>query len=323
MVPIKLEGLRPQAYEHPSDAAALDALTNTAGFDLFIQKVNEWGIERYLRVQLTGSYLRVGPDNFPDLYRTLSDVRDRLDVPVDVDLYIAAGGEINAYTIGVKHPLIVLTSLAVELLSPEELTYVIGHEVGHVKSSHVLYYQIADFLPLIGGLVGSLTFGLGEFFSTGIQMALLYWKRTSEYTADRAGLLACQNAEVAWKALMKLAGLPSRYYDTVNTEDFLKQAREFKDLDIDTLSKIAKWLSVLGATHPWTVERAQQLHQWIESGSYEETLKFPRRAPVVLPAGVNSFCSICGRGLRGTESFCPGCGTPRIPAAAASKSAGP
>jgi Zn-dependent protease with chaperone function len=317
VVPIRLEGLRPQAYEHPSDAAALDALTNTAGFDTFITKVNEWGIERYLRVQLTGSYLRVGPDNFPDLYRILSDVRDRLDTPVDIDLYIAPGAEINAFTIGVKRPLIVLTSPAVELLSLEELTYVIGHEVGHVKSGHVLYYQIADFLPLIAGLVGSVTFGFGEFFTTGIQMALLYWKRTSEYTADRAGLLACQNAEVAWKALMKLAGLPTRYYDTVNTEDFLKQAREFKDLDIDTLSKIAKWVSVLGATHPWTVERAQQLDEWIKSGSYEETLKFPRRTSVALPPGIKLFCTKCGRPLRGSETFCPGCGTARLSAATA------
>ena len=308
MVPIKLEGLRPQAYEHPTDAAALKALKNTSGFETFIRKVNEWGIERYLRVQLTGSYLRVTPDSFPDLHRILSDVRDRLDVSTDIDLYVAAGGEINAYTFGVDHPLIVLTSPAVELLSPDELTYVIGHEIGHVKSGHVLYYQIADVLPLIGGLIAGVTFNLGEYFTTGIQMALLYWKRTSEYTADRAGLLACQNAEVAWKALMKLAGLPSRYYDTVNTEDFLKQARDFKDLDVDTLSRVARWLSVLGATHPWTVERAQMLHQWIDDGSYENVLKNPRITQFKLPPGVKNFCTNCGYPLKGTESFCPSCG---------------
>lgn len=313
MAPIKLAGLRPQVYEHPSDAAALNALTNTAGFDKFISKLNAWGIERFLRVQLIGSYLRVTPDSFSDLHQILVDVRDRLEVPVDVDLYIATGGEINAFTVGVEHPLIVLTTAAVQLLSPEELAYVIAHEIGHIKSCHVLYYQIAEFLPVIAGMIGSVTFGLGELFSTGIQMALLQWKRMSEFTADRAGLLGCQDAEVAWRTLTKLAGLPPKYYDTLNTEDFLRQARDFQALDADMLSKIAKWLSSLGESHPWTVVRAQQLLLWIDSGSYEETLKHPQRTPYVLPAGVHCYCPVCGYALRGPEIFCPGCGRARNP----------
>ncbi len=218
-------------------------------------------------MQLTGSYLRVTRDSFADLYQVVADVRDRLEVPVEIDLYIAGGGEINAFTVGVEHPLIVLTTAAVELLSTEELTYVIAHEVGHIKSCHVLYYQIAEFLPVIAGMIGSVTFGLGELFSTGIQMALLQWKRMSEFTADRAGLLGCQDAEVAWRTLTKLAGLPPKYYATLNTEDFLRQARDFQAMDADTLSKIAKWLSSLGESHPWTVVRAQQLLLWMESGA--------------------------------------------------------
>ena len=313
MAPMKLVGLRPQVYEHPSDAAALNALTNTAGFDKFIQRLNSWGIERFLRVQLTGSYLRVTADSFSDLYQILADVRDRLEVPVEVDLYIATGGEINAFTVGVERPLIVLTTAAVELLSPDELTYVIAHEIGHIKSCHVLYYQIAEFLPVIAGMIGSVTFGLGELFSTGIQMALLQWKRMSEFTADRAGLLGCQDAEIAWRTLTKLAGLPPRYYASLNTEDFLRQARDFQALDADTLSKIAKWLSSLGESHPWTVVRAQQLMLWIDSGAYEETLKYPQRIPYHLPAGVKSYCPKCGYALRGPEIFCPGCGSSRNP----------
>jgi hypothetical protein len=171
-------------------------------------------------------------------------------------------------------------------------------------------------------MIGSLTFGLGDLFSSGIQMALLHWKRMSEFTADRCGLLGCQDAEVAWRTLTKLAGLPPRYYTTLNTEDFLQQARDFQDLDADTLSKIAKWLSTLGATHPWTVVRAQQLLLWIESGSYEETLKFPQRIPYKVAAGISSFCPHCGCALRGTEVFCPGCGHARTPAASPSIAAG-
>ncbi len=134
----RLEGLRPQSYEHPSDAAALNALTHTAGFDTLIQKLNAWGIERILRGQLTGSYIRVQADNLPDLFRLLAVLRDRLDVPVEVDLYIASGGEVNAFTVGVERPLIVLTTAAVEMISTDELMLDIAQELGHLKSRHVL-----------------------------------------------------------------------------------------------------------------------------------------------------------------------------------------
>src|SRR5205823_12656453 len=50
--------LPPQVYEHPSDTSTLDSLQHTAGLDTLVRKLNSWGFERLLRVQLTGSYLR-------------------------------------------------------------------------------------------------------------------------------------------------------------------------------------------------------------------------------------------------------------------------
>jgi Zn-dependent protease with chaperone function len=308
MTPKKLTGLRPQAYEHPSDAMALNALTHTAGLDTLVRKLNEWGFERLLRVQLTGSYLRATADSFPDLHDLLKTACEALDSPLMPDLYVGGQGELNAFTAGVDKPLILLSTGAVELLSREELLFVIGHEVGHVKSGHVLYYQIAEFLPIIAEMVGSATFGIGELLSAGMQVALLRWKRMSEFTADRAGLLACQDADVSLRTMMKLAGLPHRYYGAINTEDFMRQAREFQALDQDKLTLLAKWLSTMGETHPWTVMRAQGLLQWIESSDYEQVLKNPFGPPPRLPQGVTGFCDQCGWPRRGPEVFCPGCG---------------
>jgi Zn-dependent protease with chaperone function len=172
----------------------------------------------------------------------------------------------------------------------------------------VLYYQIAEFIPVIGEIIGTATLGIGELLSAGLQVALLRWKRTSEFTADRAGLLACQDADVGLRTMMKLAGLPAKLSEAVNTEDFMRQAREFEGMDADKLTMLAKWLSTMGTTHPWTVMRAQQLLQWIDSGGYEETLRAPQRVPIALPQGIAGYCSKCGWPRRGTESFCPGCG---------------
>ena len=62
---LQLAGLRPQSYEHPLDSKALDALQNSGGFETLVRKVSEWGLERMLHVQLTGSHLKVSADSFP------------------------------------------------------------------------------------------------------------------------------------------------------------------------------------------------------------------------------------------------------------------
>ena len=302
----KLTGLRPQIYEHPSDKAALDALSHNAGLHMVVRQVNAWGMERLLRVRLTGSYLHVTKDNFPEIYQYLVTACETLDLPLMPDLYIAGGREINAFTAGVDRPLIVLNAGAIDELSSDELLFVIAHEVGHIKSSHVLYSQIADMIPYVGDIVGAIPMigeTIGALIRAGTEVALLRWKQLSELTADRAGLLGCQNAETAYRTLMKLAGLPTKYFRAINTEDFIAQAREFEAMDSDKLTLVTKWFSAAGETHPWTVMRAQQLWLWVESGGYEKVIVNPR--PLL--------CTNCEFELRGQEGFCPKCSWPVCP----------
>ena len=309
----RLAGLKPQSYEHPLDAQALDALQNTGGLETLVRKVNEWGLERMLQVQLTGSHLRVTADAFPDLHAALREAAHNLDLPVEPELYLATAGGLEAFTAGVTRPIVVVSAEAVDLLSPDELLFVLGHELGHVKSGHVLYYQIADFVPVIGEILGGVTLGLGELAGAGLQVALLNWKRMSEFTADRAGLLACQDANVALTVLMKLAGLPKSRYEGANTEDFIAQARAFESLDQDALGWLARRLAAVGQTHPWTVVRAQQCLAWLDDGSYERVLATDHEG--ARPALGAAFCVNCGARLGGADVFCSGCGL-RLRAAA-------
>jgi Zn-dependent protease with chaperone function len=272
MPPRRLTGLRPQTYEHPLDAQALNALQKTSGLETVIRKCNEWGFERLLRVQLTGSHLRVTPDSVPDVHEKLLAACDILDLPKVPDLYIASGDDLNAFTAGVERPLIVLNAGTVDRLTDDELLFVIAHEVGHIKN----------------------------------------WKRMSEFTADRAGLLASQDANVPITAMMKIAGLPQKYHGAINSEDFIAQAREFKALDADKLNWFVKALSTMGQTHPWTVMRASQFLAWVDSGEYAAVVN----AEHALPPGIGGapmlpgagFCTQCGRGLTPEARFCPGCG---------------
>jgi Zn-dependent protease with chaperone function len=306
----KLTGLRPQTYEHPADRQALDILQGTTGLETLVRKCNEYGLERLLRVQYTGSYLRVTADSFPDIHAKVLAAAEIIDLPIVPDVYLQPLGELNALTAGVEKPILVLSASAVDALTQDELDFVIAHELGHIKSGHVLYHQIATFMPVIGDMIGAATLGLGSLLSAPLQMALLRWQRMSEFTADRAGLLGCQDVTAAIGAMMKVAGLPQRFHGAVNSEDFIAQAREFEALGEDWINWTAKLLTGMGQTHPWTVMRAHEFLNWIDAGDYDRVLALPRTEVSVEPgSSAARFCTQCGRALSGTEQFCPGCGT--------------
>jgi Zn-dependent protease with chaperone function len=301
-----LTGLRPQAYEHPLDRKTLDALEKFTTFDALIRKCNEYGFERLLRVQLMGSYLRASRDSFPDLYAMVQDACDVLDLPRRPALYIQPGG-INAFTAGVDQPIVVLNAGLIDTLTEDQLRFVIGHELGHIKSGHVFYYQMALLLPIIASILDTATLGLGGVFSAGMQVALLRWQRMSELTADRAGLLVCQDVNAVIESMMRLSGLPNRFADSVNTEDFIAQAREFQSFDSDKLDWIAKFLSGVGQTHPWTVMRAHELLAWVDTGDFDRILADPAGAAALPPPP--RFCTSCGNVVPAQAQFCTGCGT--------------
>lgn len=266
-----IPGLSYEEYQHSYDKKALEALKKTPGLETVVRKFNQYGLEKILKVQFTGSYIKVDKDNFPEVHRALLHVCEVLDHPQIPDLYIMTDF-ISGRTIGVEKPMIIISSGSVGLLSYDELLFLLAHEVGHIKSQHVLYYQMAQVVPLMGELLSSVTLGIGGLFSTGIQVALLNWQRKAEFTADRAGLLGCQNVDAATTVMMKLAGAPPRFYGSLKAEDFKRQAKEFEGFDEDNLDKIAKTLSVMLSTHPWTVMRGSELYKWVESGHYDNIL---------------------------------------------------
>ena len=305
----KLDGLHPFEYEHLFDAKALDSLQGTPGLDTVVRQYNKHAIERLMKIQYTGSHIRVTGENFPKLYRLLDQVCDTINLPARPDLYISWDYSINGFTVGVDHPIIVLNSGAIDLLSDDELLYLIGHEIGHVKSRHALYHQMAQALPILSNILGEATLGIGKLLSMPLQLALFRWSRMSEFTADRAGLLACQDPSVAASVMMKWSGVPIRYYGDIKLKSFLEQARQFQSLDYESINKAFKILVVMNQTHPCSVMRAAELMNWIESGEYQRVVDRATSSRLhVREDGDRKSCRNCGRSLSGGEKFCTVCG---------------
>jgi len=113
---------------------------------------------------------------------------------------------------------------------PEELDFVIGHEFGHFLFEHHAYPTPQE---------------------AGNELRYLELRRASEISADRIGLVACEDIEVALRAILKVAsGL-----DESNLEiDVAAYLRQVRDLQIGIGDE-----SLLYSSHPPFPLRARAL----------------------------------------------------------------
>ncbi|MBC6496791.1 MAG: M48 family metallopeptidase [Alphaproteobacteria bacterium GM7ARS4] len=189
------------------------------------------------RDTLLRSSLLISEHVTPTLARTLNVVCDRLFIPREkVDAFIKESPEIQASCLHSNARCVLqFSSGLVNLLSAEEFSFVIGHELGHFLLMHRIMRD--DTISLV-------------FFS---QM------RAQEISADRLGLVAAQNLNTAMRAIMKtVSGLGDRHlhYDVPH---FIAQAKKIeKPYDSEALT----------TTHPPMVIRCRALlwfstvHAW-------------------------------------------------------------
>lgn len=291
---VHLINLDPEVYEHPFDKAALKTLRNMPGFDTVTNFILNWTAVRWTLIAMQGSNFHVTRDSCPELYRQIKLDAEILGVEDFPEIYTGWGYAVNGYTTGNKDKtLLVLNSGAVDLLTEAQLDYVVGHEMGHIKSGHVLYHLMAELFTEAVGMIP-----LAKELLSPIHYGLLYWRRMSEFTADRAALLTCQDKDTAIESIIKMAGAPKKYFDKLDKAAFLKQAEEFETRFGSMADSAIRAMSIASSTHPWTVYRAGELLRWIDSGQYHRILAEYAANP----------CAHCGSPNPKTATACQVCG---------------
>jgi Zn-dependent protease with chaperone function len=269
-----LPGISSHAWEHPADKGALVALRKLKGFDTVVRAMSGLVSERAVRLTLLGDAVKVDEHQFPAMHRLLTDVGTTLDVTGVPELYVTSSPWLNAMTIGMSRPAIVVDSALVDLLDEEEMRFVLAHELGHAISGHAVYRTLLVRLLGLTGALGSIP--LGGLGLRVIIAALMEWARKAELSADRAGLLATQDPAVAYRTHMKLAS--GGHIDQLDLASFFAQGQEY-DESGDVRESILRLALVEQRTHPFAVVRAKELRRWVDSGTYTAILAgtYPRR----------------------------------------------
>jgi Zn-dependent protease with chaperone function len=269
----KFAELDKHSYIHPADSRALAALKTIPGIDTALKKLLQVTGESAIRVIFTASAVKVTPKQCPDLYAKLQIACSTLGVDMP-ELFVQQNPTVNAFTGGVKHPVIVLHSQLIERLDDEEVLAVIAHEVGHIHAEHVLYLTAAHLLELLANAAiatAPIANIVAQVISGTMRAAILAWARRAELSCDRAALLVTQDADVIGRTMMKLCG--GTYASHVDYEQFLEQARDFqKNYDEKALDRFWADIITSGLSHPFPVWRVSEILKWVESGQYQQLM---------------------------------------------------
>ena len=185
---------------------------------------------------LRGNSIKLTPTQFPELFQILKSHCQKLGMSSIPDTYVMQGnGILNAFAARIfRNNLVILNSGVVELIADNEfdvVSFIIGHELGHIKRGHVSFKQIF-IIP------ASLIFPLK-----------LAYSRAREYTCDNIGYNLCPAGAVNG-ILFICAG--AKLYKKINVKELF--------LSLDANSGFATRVAEFFSTHPLLIKRVRVLN---------------------------------------------------------------
>jgi len=141
----------------------------------------------------------------PKIYETIKNVTERLHIENDIiEAFITPSSEMNATVFSAHsgHCAMIIHSELIEKLNEEELSFVIGHEMGHFLLDHVRQENTEN------------------------NTESLRQRRAQEISCDRIGLWACGDINVALNTLIKLTSGLSQKHLGIDSMAILDQMRK-------------------------------------------------------------------------------------------------
>lgn len=257
---------RSRAYRYPNEHVVLTltillvlfviAITSTVTFCLsgvfiLVMFLLSALLVRSHHQSLMRSAFRVDQTSKPELAHLAAQCGLKLQ-PGAVDLFLVNQNQLNAYTFGVRSPkVLVLYTPMLKVMNSGELRFIIGHEMGHVALGHTWLNTI------VGGMAGiPAPFGAAVLLYT----AFRWWNRMCEFSADRAGLLACGDINIAITSLVKLVAPDIRTQD-----DFSRALALIDTQDDSTSNRLAEAFQ----SHPMLIRRINALRDYARTPEYQ------------------------------------------------------
>lgn len=150
-----------------------------------------------IRSTMEGHCFKVEKRLMSHLYDLLYDVKKKLAFQDPVDFYITGDASVNAWTIaspreGEPH-IVNINSGLLNIMTDDELRFVIGHELGHLINKNTAMKRLIGFI-----------FPPESTPPIMLQYKIRLWEQLSELAADRYGYMAVENLNTCLSAFFKM-----------------------------------------------------------------------------------------------------------------------
>ena len=153
----------------------------------------------YWRSRMEGHCMKVDKDILPEFYSLCQEVKRQLNFNEPVDFYVTGDSTLNAFSIAAEdegQPHIVnVNSAMFDLMSEEELRFVIGHELGHIINKDSALKRLVYFVFPPDTTNPPIT----------LQYKIRLHDQLAELVADRYGYLANGNLNACVTAFYKMS----------------------------------------------------------------------------------------------------------------------
>ena len=263
----RLKGLKMEDYQHPTEKTAFEALRKLPFIDKLTAQFVKYLVSISALPKIQGNCFRITRNTCPEVYKMYLTALERLDMPKEYPLYAREEYQYNASAFGGDEPFICINSSILRDFEPDEITAVLGHELGHIKANHTIFDMMARMLDVViakchipGGATAMMMF----------RICLMNWFRAHEYSADRAGMIACGGSAPQLAVMEKFMGMKRQSpFINVTEESILAQKTYFDEVNNDMIAKLICLIQLNGMTHPYTISRIHEMHKWDESGEFD------------------------------------------------------
>ncbi|MCD7957504.1 MAG: M48 family metallopeptidase [Lachnospiraceae bacterium] len=262
---VQLTGLKCEDYTHPLETEAIKALEAVPLLKRMVGEMNDQTYRIYLRTNILGSCLKLTENTAPKVYHTVKQVCETLDYESVPDIYVKRELSVYVTPYGFENPVLVLPNVILE--KPEKIfQFSVGRGISLLKSGHIQFYTLARLV-----YQGANTL-LPDTVNSVLSSSLIAWMRKSEISADRGGLLACQDYDAAMKLLMFKAGVEISGTDVITAQEYIEEHdRDLRESGI--LSKAGRFFRNVGSTTGLNNDRIKELYAWYMQGGYDDLIE--------------------------------------------------
>lgn len=246
---------------HPIDKTLIHILETAHINDILNSPIEQLVSANY--GQLLSNGIPLDDVNFPQLYNLLKDTCDFLGIKTPYTVISNELNGINAFATGTDNrSFIVISNMTTQYLNNKELKFIISHECGHIAMQHMVYHTAGLLASIAGGYIPL----VGPILAQTVVFPLNCWNRCSEITADRIGLICCQDLHSAQMALLKIVG-GFTDISKVDIDRYITQSRSLQDTQF--LGKLGEYFN----THPMIYKRLKALEYFYNSEAYYKTIR--------------------------------------------------